>query len=265
MNDKQLVPTQIIQKKENSVENTFETRKKIIDALKEKLEANPKVIAAFLAGADAHDAIDEYSDIDFDIVVNSENIPEVEKIVKETLECFSPIKTELSRTPSEGNHQVIYQFEKISKFLHIDVLFITNPDKIDKSSGINILFDKNNAIKYQTHSEIEITEMIKDRVVSIEKFSELRGTYVERAINRGNYLEAADKYRDLILKNLIEVIRFQHCPEKSDYFLKHIDRDLPAEIVKEIEDLFQFSSLDELREKYIKANELLLKTIEKLK
>jgi hypothetical protein len=249
---------------ENSIENVFEKRREIINALVSSLEGNPKVIATFLAGADAHDAIDEYSDIDFDIVVSdADSIDEIEKIVEETLQKFSPIKTEL-RVSTGNGLTVIHQFEKISKFLHVDVLYMTNAEKINKDE-VNVLFDKEDVIKVKDYPESEVAEKIKNRVEVIEKYNELRQTYVERALNRGLYLEAEEKYRELVLKNLIEALRLQYCPQKSDYHVKHISKDLPEDIVKEIENLFKVTSVEEIREKNIKANELLTQTLEKLK
>lgn len=249
--------------RENSVESVFETRKNIINALKANLESNPKVIAAFLAGSDADGVLDEYSDIDFDMVVEPDSIDEVEKQVKEILEKFSPIKNELRVVTGKGM-TIIHQFENISKFLHVDVLFVTDADKIDKSE-VKVLFDKKDVIRAKEHSEAEMVEKIKDRIEKIEKNRELRGTYVEKSINRGDYLEAEDRYRDLILKKLVEVLRLLHCPEKSHYHVKHIYKDLPEEIVKEIEDLLRVSSVEEIKEKQKKANELMNQTLEKIK
>lgn len=242
--------------------NLKEIRKKIIDALK-KIEDSPRVIAAFLVGADVNDTVDEYSDIDFDIVLgNVDDIEEIEKTVKDILKNFSPIETEL-KIISEEDYQVIYQFEKISKFLHVDVLFITDADKINKSE-VKVLFDKKDVIRAKRHSKGEISEKIKKRVKRIKKYSKLRNTYVERAINRGLYLEAEEKYHYFVLKVLIEAFRLLYCPEKSNHHVKHIDRDLPKEVVKKVEDLFKVSSMEELRDKYSKANELLNETLANL-
>jgi hypothetical protein len=252
------------ERQENSAENVFEKRKEIVNALASNLESNPRVVAAFLAGADTNNSIDEYSDIDFDIVVSdTEDVDEVEKIVKETLEKFSPIKTEL-RFSSGDNTTIIHQFENISKFLHVDILYMTKADGINKS-GVNILFDKQDAIKDIETSKDEIAEKIKNGVEMIEKYRELRETYVERELNRDHFLEAEDKYRFLILKKLVEALRLQYCPEKSGHDMKHIYADLPENIVLELENLSRVSSIDELKEKYTKANELLNKTINELK
>ena len=244
----------------------LEIRKNIIDSLGKELESNPSVEAVFIVGSEAQNKIDQYSDIDFDIVLDPDSIKEIEKIVKESLEKFSPIKTELKRTTTKGNSQVIYQFEKIPKFLHVDVMYLRSIDDFDiHGSKIKVLFDKNNIIQAKELSEDEIIEKIRGRIEKIEKYNELRQTYVEKELNRGHYLGAFEKYRALVLEILIEALRFKYCPGKSDYYVMHIEKDLPEDVVREVEDLFKVSSIEEIKEKNIKANELLNQTLEELK
>jgi len=243
----------------------LETRKKIIDVLNKELESNPNVKVAFLVGSDAQKKVDEYSDIDFDIVLDPESVEEIEKLVKSCLEKVSPIKTELRRMTTKGALQVIYQLE-MSRFLRADVVFLPGIEYMDMTGPeIKILFDKDAIIKHKEPQENELIEKIRKRIVGMEKYEELRQTSLERELNRGNYLESIEKYYGLILETLVEALRLQYCPAKSEYYLKHISRDLPKEVVKEIEDLYKVSSVDEIKEKNEKASELLKQTLEELK
>jgi hypothetical protein len=244
----------------------FETRKQIIDALSADLEANPHVKAFFLVGSDAQGKVDEYSDIDFDIVLDPESMEEIKQQVKTCLEKFSPIKSELHRTSTKGAQQVIYQLKNISRFLRLDVMFLPGIEYIDLDDGpeIKVLYDKDSIVKPKKISAEELVEKIKTRIERLEKYQEMRQTSVERELNRGNYLEAIEKYHDLILQALVEALRLQYCPAKSDYYLKHITRDLPPEVVKEIEDLFKVTSVDEIKNKLLKANEILERTLAQL-
>lgn len=255
---------------ENEKENIFETRKVIIAALKKELMANPAVKAAFVVGSDAANRLDEYSDIDLDMIVDKAGVEGVEKKVKACLEVFSPIKTELTRTTQSGDLQKIYQFEKISKFLHVDVIYMTSMEGgVLDEPKINVLFDKEGLINpaelTKEVSEAEINEKIRERIDRIEKYNELRQTYVERELKRGHFLGAFEKYRFLVLEILIEVLRMQYCPRKMEYSVKHIETDLPEELVREIEDLYKVSSLEDIREKNEKANRLLMQVVEELK
>lgn len=260
---KEFPPKQEIEKKENQTENVFETRKKIIEVLKNTLEASPKVLAAFLAGSDAQNKLDKYSDIDFDIVLNPEDVEEVEKIVRKTLETISPIKTEFKTSPS-GTLTIIYLFKNFSKFLHVDVLFITNPENINDSE-INVLFDKKGIVKPKEISEKDIEEKIKQRVERIEKYSEPRESYIEKPLFRGQYREAEEQYRNLVLKPLIEALRLKYCPKKSDYHVKDVEKDLPEEVAKKLDDLFNVPTIKELEKKYKQAKEWLNDALQELK
>lgn len=250
---------------EDLKENTVETRKKIINDLKRALESNKKVKAVFIVGADAQKRGDQYSDVDFDIVLDPDSVEDVEKMVKESLAKFAPIKNELKRKMSKGDLQVIYQFSKTSKFLHVDVIYFTSFDHFDDDeSEMEILFDKDNVIKKREKSEEDTTEIIKNRIESIGRNEELRQSYIEKELKRGN-LQAIEKYQGLILPILIETLRLLYCPERSEYYLKNIEKDLPEKVVKEVEKLLFFTSLEDLEKKYEKANKLLHKTLDELK
>jgi len=68
-----------------------------------------------------------------------------------------------------------------------------------------------------------------------------------------------------VLEKVVEALRLLYCPKKSKHYLKHISRDLPEDVVKEVEDLFKVSSVEDIKEKNKKAIKLLKQTIEKLK
>lgn len=252
--------------KSEGLEDILETRKIIIDLLNKELASNPHVKAIFLVGSDAQDKVDQYSDIDFDIILDPESMEEIKQQVKSCLEKISPIKTELHRTSTKGAHQIIYQFANISRFLRLDVMFLPGIEYIDLDGPkIKVLYDKEGIIKPKDLSEDELVEKSRARIERMEKYQELRQTSLERELNRGNYLESIEKYHGLILDTLITALRLQYCPAKSEYQLKHISRDLPSEVVKEIEDLYKVSSVEEIRDKLRKANELLEQTISQLK
>ena len=65
-------------------------------------------------------------------------------------------------------------------------------------------------------------------------------------LRRGHFLEALAYYRRFVLEPLVELLRLQHAPHKADYALKHIERDLPPDLVRQLESLHRVTSCDDI-------------------
>ena len=60
---------------------------------------------------------------------------------------------------------------------------------------------------------------------------------VIRAIARGHVAEAMHWYMAFALRPLVDVLRMRHCPDRFDFGLRYLDRDLPPELRAELERL----------------------------
>lgn len=252
---------------ENSVEKTFEKRRQIIEDLKQKLSDNPSVSAFCLEGADAEEAVDQYSDLDMRIIVDESHSNEIFKIVESIISKDSPIdfKFELNRPQSKTN-QALYHLKGTSKFFIIDIMIQECSDcpKIKANKKL-IMFDKIGVLSEQEPGPRQLNDYVKTRIENIESNASFRSIYLERELERGNFLESVGQYQKFILEKLVETLRLLYCPEKNDFYLKHLSKDLPAEIVSDVEDLYRINTINEIKEKKQKADKLLFKAIEELK
>lgn len=81
--------------------------------------------------------------------------------------------------------------------------------------------------------------------------------WVEKEINRNHFLQSFAAYQKYILIPLVEFIRLRYTPTKSGYHLSGISKDnIPQPIVKQLEDLYKISSLEDIKKKMKKANKL---------
>ena len=76
---------------------------------------------------------------------------------------------------------------------------------------------------------------------------------IEKYIQRGEYIEAHSYYHKWLLTPLIEVLRIRYTPLHPDYYIVHISRHLPTDVVNRLEGLFKINSLEELAEKIQEA------------
>lgn len=234
-------------------------RYNIIKILKDMFIKDDNVHAFWLEGADALEAVDEFSDIDmwFDIEDGSEDLFVVK--LKKTLESISHIDFMYEK---RHEHPKIRQFfihlQETSVFLIIDLCIQSHSRKIkfikeNKDEKVKVIFDKTEVIQYTCNDIDKFDESITIRKKEIEKTFEFFAIWIQKEINRNNYLEALNYYNEYILNPLVEYLRILYEPTKKDYELKHIKRDLPIDVVKKLECYYKISSIDEIGEKASEA------------
>lgn len=101
----------------------------------------------------------------------------------------------------------------------------------------------------------DVTGLVSRRV-AVLRAGWWRRVLVLKEVERGRLLEALGYYHTTVLEPLTELLRLRSCPEKHDYGLKHLYRDLPADAVRELEALYSFVTLAELRAAVARADAL---------
>ncbi|MEW6073813.1 MAG: hypothetical protein AB1726_14635 [Planctomycetota bacterium] len=84
---------------------------------------------------------------------------------------------------------------------------------------------------------------------------------VTKAAARGARAEAVWTYFRVTLEPLVELLRMRHCPERFDYGLRYLDRDLPPEVRAEAEALAFPPSIDRIEASRARAAELFAETV----
>lgn len=248
------------------------TREQIIDALGNELKNNSFVFAFWLEGADAHNTVDEYSDIDVWLDVQDGHEEMVIEKVQSILSKISPLDFEHEiNHPHPKIRQKFFHLKDTSEFLIVDTCVQSHSRKFwytkeHADEKVRIIFEKEKVIEFRNLDKIEFQTLQKKRIAELKKTFLFFQAWVKKGVNRDNFLEALKYYHSFILDPLIEMLRLYYEPTKREFGLKHIERDVPNNILQTIEDLYKINSTSEISVKSQKANELffeVLKEVEK--
>ena len=206
----------------------------------------------WLEGADALRTVDAYSDIDLWLSVADGQKDAVLDLVRTVLQRIAPLELEHETPhPHPLLRQVFFRLEGASPFLLLDLCVQARSRSGAFREGVDavkVLFDKGNVIRFQPWDEAE--EALQERAEALIKAFPVRQVWVEKNIRRGLFLEALGAYHAYSLEPLTELLRLVHAPRKSDFGLKDVDKDLPRDVVEELERFYRISSLDELAERH---------------
>jgi hypothetical protein len=227
------------------------SRQHIISALHRALEPLDHVLALWLEGADATGTVDEWSDIDFWLDVRDGEEDGAFDAAESVLAGLRDIDFSFRMPLNVAviRHRV-YHLRDTPEFLLIDVVVQSHSRDFTFVRGHDtekplVLFDKADVIQFRDPSPEEIQSEIAARLARIDGFFAQRSRVISK-VERGHFLEALAYYRRFVLEPLVELLRLQHAPHKSDYGLKHIHRDLLPDIVRKLETLHSVTSCEDI-------------------
>lgn len=246
------------------------TRDKIINRFADKLKNNSFVYAFWLEGADVHNRVDEYSDIDIWIDVEDKHESEIFNEIEVILSELGKIDFdhEISH-PHPKIRQKFFHLEGTSDFLIIDICLQSHSRVFWYREGFQdekakIIFDKSNVVQYKAVDQQEFDEEISTRVKELKKTFIFFQTWVKKSVNRGNFLEALGSYHEKVLEPLVEILRIKHQPTQNDFYLKDISKDIPKKLLPELEDLYKITSIEDIKTKSQKAKELFFSVVQEI-
>jgi hypothetical protein len=76
---------------------------------------------------------------------------------------------------------------------------------------------------------------------------------VTKCVERGQPTDAMQFYRMMTLIPLVEMLRIHHCPDRFDFGLRYLDRDLPEDLNQTIDRLSFAASMEELLDHHREA------------
>lgn len=236
------------------------TRDTIIQTLANALEPLDYVHSFWEGGAAAFDRIDEWSDIDLYLVVDCKKVNKTFLTVEKALKSLSSIKQkyEVSHSPSSGLFQAFYRLNDASDYLIIDlaVLKLDSPDKFlepEIHGNVVFYFSKSDKIKLPSLDKKVFTKKLEERLKRLQARFDMFNNFVQKEINRGNYLEAIDLYHGLTLATLVEALRIRYNPVHHDFKLRYIHYELSPETIKRLNRLYFVRDEEDLQEKYREA------------
>ncbi|MBU1699039.1 MAG: nucleotidyltransferase domain-containing protein [Candidatus Eisenbacteria bacterium] len=222
---------------------TFEiSRQDIIDTLHKGLADSALILAAWLGGSDASGRTDEYSDIDMQVIVEDDHVEETFDLVHKILDDLSP--TELRyRFPEptwHGHSQELLRLRGTDPNHMLDFVVMKKSiqDRLlePERHGVPlILFDRGVLLEPPSLDWKAHREKMGKRLADLRVTFPLLQPLVTRGVHRRHIAESALAYQVLTMKPLVELLRMRYCPERYDYSLRYLDRDLPDDVRKEIE------------------------------
>ena len=236
------------------------TRDHVIKTLVDALKPLDYAHAVYEGGAIAFNRIDEWSDIDLYLVVDDDKVEEAFLVVEEALRTLSPIKQkyEVKQLPWPGVSQAFYRLEGASEYLLIDfvVLKSSGPEKFlepEIHGKAVFYFNKSDRVKAPVLDRDSLTNSLRERLVRLKDRFATFNVFVQKEINRGNYIEALGFYHAVTLGSLVDALRIKYSPFHHDFKTRYIQYELPNEIVEKLERLYFVKDEKDLQEKYREA------------
>jgi len=246
-------------------------RETVIQTLVNALKPLSYVYAFYEGGAAAFGRVDDWSDIDLYLIVEDTKVNEAFLAVEEALKSISSIKQkyEVTQLPWPGVSQAFYRLDNASEYLIIDlaILKLNSPEKFLQSEihgNVVFYFNKLDKINVPRFDRDAFAEKIGERLKRLQGRFDMFSNFVQKEINRGNFLEALDLYYSLVLGSLVEVLRIEHNPVHYDFRMRYVHYELLPEDVAELERLYFVKNAEELQAKYREATEWFRKAMSKV-
>lgn len=229
------------------------TRETIVSTLQDALSQRPDVLAVWLEGADATGSVDEYSDIDLCCSMSDPGaLNSAVDCAQAALENLGSLDLNARSEPNQDMQTGNFHLAGTSPYLVIDFdVFYRRGSDFTAGDPIErplVLFDHAGVVTFRPVDEPAIAARRAARLRELEA-GVSQHARIEKYVLRGQFLEAFGYYHRWLLMPLIEALRMRYTPLHPDYYIVHISRHLPAEVLRRLEDLFQVGSLEEIRVK----------------
>lgn len=229
-------------------------RQKILTHLQSRLEADERVYAMWLEGSDGTGTSDEFSDLDINVDVEDGYELASLTSIKHFLEELGPLDSiSIITQPNADLWFQVFHIQGTSPHLLIDVNIQRHSRNFlfcrqNKAETPVVLFDKAKVIKFHDVDNEALAEVMK---AEIEMYQSriAQSSRIEKYIKRGNFLEAFAYYQRYVLEPVVGMARVLHTPLNTSYNLVRISKQLPADLLRQIEYLYQTSSLKDIEDK----------------
>ncbi len=236
------------------------TREVIVGTLVDALKPLDYVHALYESGAIAFKRVDEWSDIDLYVVVDDKKVDEAFVAVETALKSLSPIKQKfvIPKLPWPGVSQAFYKLEQASEYLLLDlaVIRLSGPEKFlePQIHGKAIFyFNKSKKIAVPILNKEDLTKKLQQKLVWLTDRFAMLNIYVQKEINRGNYLEALVLYYSITLGSIVDLLRIKYNPFHYDFKTRYVQYELPKHIIGKLERLYFVKDRKDLLKKYCEA------------
>jgi hypothetical protein len=137
------------------------TRDKIVGELRNKLMSNDHVVAFWLEGADAHNRVDDYSDLDVWLDVSDGREKMIMNSLRKILQKLAPIDFEMEvKHPHPKIRQAFFHLQGTPEYLIVDVCVQSHSRDFFYTIGhadekVAMIFEKQPVIKYRSLNQVK--------------------------------------------------------------------------------------------------------------
>ena len=214
--------------------------------------------AAFLGGADASGRADAQSDVDLMVIVGKGREEEAFEAVERALVGVAPIER-FYRLPAptwHGHAQAFWQVEGFGHAGLVDVVVLHPGEEgrwlvPERHGAARVLVDRDGLINAAPLDREELERTIEKRVADLKARVPILAPLALKEAQRGRAMDALNFYHGLVPRPLVEMLRIVHCPERWDYGMRYLDRDLPEEVW--VRELAFVGSCGEIERRYSEA------------
>ena len=229
-------------------------RDRISSAISNALRPLPAVFAGWEGGSAAFGALDAYSDIDLNYLVDDDASPELLYTSAENaLELVSPITARHTAPPGR-----YYKLRDGGEFLFVDLCFfqVGAPDHfldVERHGHIVPLFDKGDWLSRKFLDQNALAAKRDKRYRELQTWFPISQSFVRKAILRGDHVEAVTSYWGYTMKPLVELLRMRYCAVRWDFGMRYLDRDLSPAVYDRVRGLAFVRDLEDLEAKLVTA------------
>lgn len=231
------------------------SRQEIIDAIHAELSGLPWAQAAWLGGSDATGRTDAWSDVDVQVVVEDARQEDTFVAVHRALTRLSPIAHGY-RLPEPTWHGHAQEFLSLRDadpchFVDLVVMLLSTGERMlepERHGTALVLFDRSGIVSPSRFDRAAHAAKLAKRLAELRETFLLFQNLTTKAVRRGDVADAVQRYHAYTIRPLVELLRMRHCPDRYDFGVRYLDRDLPAELGAEIQHLSLPRSPMELEE-----------------
>ncbi len=248
------------------------SREDILNAMRSVLEPLDTVHAMWEGGAAAFGRVDQWSDIDVQVICDDDSVPDVFERVEKALVDLSPIdlKYRIPEPTWHGHSQAFYRLADAGPFLLLDfVVMKKSSERRLREREIHgesvVHFNKNGVLVEENIDPVQFDEKLTARLEQMPVTFDMFQSLVLKELHRGNDVEALQFYHGMTLRPLLELLRILHCPARFNFHTRYFYYDLPSDVIERLEPLFFVSGPEDLRQKHQEAIEWFWEVQESLK
>jgi len=244
-------------------------RNRISHVVSDALAPLTEVLAGWEGGSAAFGAVDDYSDVDLNFLVEDGTpIDLLYSLAEQALQTISPITASHPAPPGR-----YYKLMNSGEFLLIDLAFIRTGAAdhsldVERHGIARPLFDKGEWLRPRPFDEAAVAAKRDTRYQELQTWFPISQCFVRKAILRKQQTEALACFWGYTLKPLVDLLRMRHCPARWDFGMRYLDRDLPPAVCGELRELVFVRDVDDLNAKLTRAEAwglILLKEVEPTK